>query len=156
MGIIKKIDDVLFLIEKLLVVVFFSVLVLGVVFNIISRNIFQVSFDSILELSPVFVVWTALLGATIAMKTKRHLKLELFLNYCPQKYQTLSYVLVSFAGAIITGILFVASLQFVGNEVGIFGIRGWLSIIFPIFFSLTCFRYLADILENLQKVFTRE
>jgi TRAP-type C4-dicarboxylate transport system permease small subunit len=104
----------------------------------------------------VCVVWTALLGATIAMKRKRHLKLELFLNYCPQKYQALSYVLVSFSGVIITGVLFAASLQFVKNEVSIFGIRGWLSIIFPIFFSLTCFRYLTDILENLQKVFTRE
>lgn len=142
--------------EKVLVVIFFSILVLGVTLNIVSRNFFQVSFDIILELSPVFVVWTALLGATIAMKTKRHLKLELFLNYCPEKYQLLSYVLVSFSGVIITGILFISSLQFVENEVSIFGNRGWLSIVFPVFFGLTCFRYLADLLENLRGVFTRE
>ena len=156
MGILKKIDSFLSAFEKFLVVVFFSALVLGVTLNIVTRNFFQVSFDTILELSPVFVVWTALLGATIAMKKKRHLKLELFLNYCPEKYQTVSYVLVSFSGAVIMGILFVSSLQFVENEVSIFGIRGWLSIIFPIFFGLTCFRYLTEGLENLRGVFTGE
>lgn len=156
MRLVKKIDNFLFTCEKFLVVVFFSALVFGVTFNIISRNVFQVSFDTILEFSPVFVVWTALLGATIAMKTKHHLRLELFLKYCPEKYQKLSYFLVSSFGVIITGILLIASFQFVENEISIFGARGRLSVIFPIFFGMTCFRYLVDLLESLTGIFTIE
>ncbi len=156
MQLIKTIDNFLFACEKFLVVFFFSALVVGVTFNIISRNLFQVSFDKILEFSPVFVVWTAFLGATVAMKKKRHLRLELFLRYCPEKFQKLSYFLVSSFGIIITGILLIASFQFVENEISIFGARGWLSVIFPIFFGLTCFRYFTGILESLNGIFIKE
>lgn len=149
MRLIKRIDSFLFACEKILVVFFFSALVLGVTANIISRNFFQVSFDSILELSPVFVVWTALLGATVAMKEKRHLKLELFIRYCPDRFRKLSNVLVSAFGVGVTGILFTASLTFVANEISIFGARGRLSIIFPVFFGLACFRYAVGVLEGL-------
>jgi TRAP-type C4-dicarboxylate transport system permease small subunit len=149
MQLIRRIDNFFFECEKFVVVVLFSMLVLAVMFNIISRNLFQFSFNEIFEVSPVIVVWTALAGATIAMKKKRHIRLELFLRYCPGNFRKLSYIAGSIFGMAVTGVLLVASFEFVGNEISIFGIRGWFSIIFPVFFSLSCFRYFTSVVESI-------
>ena len=78
-----KIDDFLAQIEKYLILLLSSTLILLVVLNILLRNLFNVSFRIILELAPVIVLWSALAGSTLALKQQRHIKLELFIRYLP-------------------------------------------------------------------------
>lgn len=148
MRFIKQIDDFLEKIEKVLAVFLFSGLALLITFNILSRNIFDYSFEKIFETAPVFVLWLALVGSSLALKKRRHIKMELLLRYCPTICRYYSNYAVSFFGMAVMGILFYSSLQFVSNEVQIFGNKGFFSVIFPLFFALSFFRYFTWIVYD--------
>ena len=145
----NKIDDFLAVIEKFLVVVFFSALILLIFFNIISRNLFHLSFQKILEIAPALVLWLVLVGSSLALKEKRHIKLELLLRFCSEKIRFSANIAASLFGMIITGILFIAALEFVTNEIAIFGWWGWISVIFPIFFLVSFFRYFVRMVYHM-------
>jgi len=149
MRFIKQIDDFLEKIEKVLAVFLFSGLALLITFNILSRNIFDYSFEKIFETAPVLVLWLALVGSSLALKKRRHIKIELLLRYCPAICRYYSNYAVSFFGMAVTGILFYSSLQFVSNEVQIFGNKGFFSVIFPLFFALSFFRYFTWIVYDI-------
>ena len=149
MRFIKQIDDFLEKIEKVLAVFLFSGLALLITFNILSRNIFDYSFEKIFETAPVLVLWLALVGSSLALKKRRHIKMELLLRYCPAICRYYSSYAVSFFGMAVTGILFYSSLQFVSNEVQIFGNKGFFSVIFPLFFALSFFRYFTWIVYDM-------
>jgi C4-dicarboxylate transporter DctQ subunit len=151
MRFIKQIDDFLEKIEKVLAVFLFSGLALLITFNILSRNIFDYSFEKIFETAPVLVLWLALVGSSLALKKRRHIKLELLLRYCPAICRYYSNYAVSFFGMAVMGILFYSSLQFVSNEVQIFGNKGFFSVIFPLFFALSFFRYFTWIVYDIYK-----
>ena len=48
----------------------------------------------------------------------------------------------------VMGILFWVSIEFVGNEIVIFGKWGLISIIFPMFFGISFFRYFIQLMNN--------
>ena len=148
MRVIHKIDDFITKFEKFLIILLFSALILLIAFNIISRNLFQVSFQKILEFAPSIVLWLALTGSTRALKQHRHIKLELVLRYLPRNLRFRAGIAVTVFGISIMGILFFASLEFVKNEIEIFGSRGWLSVIFPFFFAGSAFRYFVWMVDR--------
>ena len=143
---IQRLDDALALIEKSVIVLCFSLLVFFIVFNILSRNIFHLPSHKIFEASPNLVLWLALLGASLALKQQRHIRLELVLRYCSKRIRLWAAVAVSLFGASVMGILLVTSFEFVQNETAMFGAWGRLAVIFPIFFSVAAFRYLTGLL----------
>jgi len=151
MHLIKKIDDFLEKLEKHLVVFLFSLLVFLITLNILSRNIINYSFEEIYEAAPVLVLWLSLAGSSLALKRRRHIKLELVLKFCPKTYRYYTNFIVSLFGMAVMGVLFYSSLKFVENEIHIFGSKGSLSIIFPIFFLASFFRYFTWILYDFSK-----
>ncbi len=143
--ILKKIDNGCAFCEKALALLLFSSLVGMICFNVAARNFFQVSYESILELAPTLVVWMMCVGATLALRKDRHIKMELFLKYCSDSVRKYARILVDIFSAGIMVLLFFAAVEFVKNETTIFGARGWLTIIFPVFFALAGFRFFVDI-----------
>ena len=144
MNLLKKLDGLLAFVEKTVVVVLFASLVLLISFNIFLRNLFDISIQAILELSPVLVLWISLTGATLALKTNRHIKLEILLRYTSDPTRLICRIISGLFGMIFMAILFLASISFVKNEWAIFGIRAAVSIVFPLFFGISCFRYLLS------------
>ncbi|MCB2149211.1 MAG: TRAP transporter small permease [Deltaproteobacteria bacterium] len=140
---LKRLDDALALIEKCVIVLCFSLLVFFIVFNILSRNFFHLPSHKIFEAGPNLVLWLALLGASLALKQQRHIRLEVVLRYCGNRIRQWAAVAVNLFGTVVMGILLCTSLEFVKNETAMFGAWGWLSIIFPFFFSVAAFRYLV-------------
>lgn len=140
---LKRIDDVLALVEQILVVTLFTGLLTLMLLNILSRNLWGVSFQKALEVTPMIVLWMTLLGASLALKRRRHIKLELFVSRLPSHLQQLSRFLTAVFGLAVMGVLLWASWGFVLNEVRIFGSWGWGTAIFPLFFMLGAFRYLV-------------
>ena len=143
---IKRVDDALALFEKSVIVLCFSLLVGFIVFNILSRNLFHLPSHKIFEAGPNLVLWLTLLGASLALKRQRHVRLELFLRYCSGRIRLFAAVAVNLFGAIVMGVLLVTSFGFVKNEIAMFGGWGRLSMIFPFFFSMAAFRYLSALL----------
>jgi TRAP-type C4-dicarboxylate transport system permease small subunit len=153
---IQRVDDALALFEKCVIVFCFSLLVFLIVFNILSRNLFHLPSHKIFEAGPHIVLWLALMGASLALKRQRHIRLELFLRYCSGRIRRWAGVAVNLFGALVMGVLLVASFEFVNNETAMFGDWGRLSIIFPFFFSAASFRYLAALLRRLSVTPTAE
>lgn len=142
-----KLDDTLALVEKALLVILFSSLILLISFNIISRNLFNYSFQRVLEAAPGTVMWLALIGSTLALKQGRHIKLEIVLRYLGRRTRRFARIFSGLVGLSIMGVLFVASIEFVTNEIQIFGLIGWISVVFPLFFMLASFRYALQIVS---------
>ncbi|WP_170302136.1 TRAP transporter small permease [Desulfosarcina widdelii] len=145
---IKRLDDALARIEKCVIVACFALLVAAVLFSILSRNLFHLPSHRIFESAPSLVLWMALLGASLALKQRRHIRLELVLRYCSQTVRKWSGRVVSLFGAAVMAGLLITSIDFVRNEIAMFGGWGWLAIIFPIFFGSTAFRYLAALMVS--------
>ena len=138
---LTKLDDRLEFAEKALIVILFSSLILLICFNIITRNLFDYSFQRIMEAAPGIVLWLALFGSTLALKQNRHIKLEIFVRYLGRRGQCFARIFSSVVGLTIMGVLFIASIEFVKNEIQIFGRIGWISMAIPMFFLLASFRY---------------
>ncbi len=152
MQFLNKIDHILSIFEKSLVVILFSALVLLITFNIVSRNLFHISFQKILEFSPALVLWLALTGSSLALKNRRHIKLELLLRFCPEKIRLIALVATSLFGMTVMLVLCIASFEFVKNEIDMFGAAGSVAIIFPMFFAAAFFRYFLRILNRDQNL----
>ena len=116
-----------------------------VVFNILSRHLFHLPSHQIFEIGPRLVLWLALFGATLALKQQRHIRLELVMRHLNRNIRSWAAVVVNLFGATVMGLLLVTSLTFVQNEVAMFGRWGWLSVVFPFFFSLATLRYLMAV-----------
>jgi TRAP-type C4-dicarboxylate transport system permease small subunit len=149
---LRKLDDWLAFAEKVLLVFLFSSLVLLISFNIITRNLFNYSFQPILEAAPAAVLWLALLGSTLALKQNRHIKLEILLRYLGRRARNFAHLFSSMIGLAIMGVLFIASIEFVKNEIQIFGPGGWVSAVIPIFFALAAFRYALQMINVFRSV----
>lgn len=152
MTIIKKIDNFFLFLEKSIVIVLFSTLVFIITGNIISRNLFHVSSNLVLEISPLIVLWLALAGSTIGLKLHRHIKLELVLRFCDIRIRFIAHIVVAIFGMTIMGILFYTSVEFVQNEISIFGSKGLGALLFPAFFALSFFRYFTGIFTPPEKI----
>lgn len=143
---IQRLDDTLARIERCVIVVCFTLLVSFVLIGILSRNLLHLPSSKLFESAPSLVLWMALLGASLALKQRRHIRLELVLRYCSATVRHWSGRIVNLFGAAIMAGLLITSFAFVRNEIAMFGGWGWLAIIFPVFFGSTAFRYLAALL----------
>jgi TRAP-type C4-dicarboxylate transport system permease small subunit len=150
MKLIQKIDDGLATVEKCLTVVLYAMLILMIGFNILSRNLFNYASRQVLEMLPVLVLWLALIGSTLAIKQQRHIKIELLLRFCSRRIRFMAHIATGLFGMAVMGILLWVSLDFIKNEVDMFGPWGLVSIIFPLFFSISFFRYSAKISYNIR------
>lgn len=135
------IDEFIERLEKVGVVICFSILIVLVLMTILSRNLLHLPSSKLFEAAPAFVLWLSLLGASLALKQNRHIRLELVLRFCSDRVRSLAAFVANLSGAVIMGILFAASIEFVSNEIAMFGPWGRAAVIFPVFFMVSAFRY---------------
>lgn len=146
---LQRLDGLVARMEKALVVALFAAIIGLIAFNIVARNLFNRSYQTILEISPLLVLWLALLGSTLALKCQRHIRLEIFLRYLAPQLQRVARSAACLFGLVVMAVLLAASVSFVENEVAMFGPKGWASIILPVFFALAAFRFLIQFLDQL-------
>jgi TRAP-type C4-dicarboxylate transport system permease small subunit len=102
------------------------------------------------------VLWLSLLGASLALRSERHIKLELLLRFFPKWVKTWAFRTTSLFGMAVMAILFWAAISFFKEELSIFGAQGWFSLISPLFFGLMTFRYLIRFLSTFTRHIDRE
>jgi C4-dicarboxylate transporter, DctQ subunit len=152
MRILNRVDSWLAAAEKIIAVALFVALVVSITINIVARNLFQASFQYLLEIGPALVLWLALIGSTLALRENRHIKIEILLRFCPPRLAALAGRLCGLFGMAIMALLGYASLEFVTNEVALFGVRGWMAVVFPFFFTITFFRFFTRVLAPAQTI----
>lgn len=146
---IQKLDAGLEKIERGVAVGLLSLLIGLLFINILTRNVFHWTSHTLLELAPTVVLWLALVGATLALKYQRHIKIELLLRFLPPIARRLATVLTRLFAMGICALLAWASISFVYNEVILLGPKGWLAVCFPLFFTVAFFRFSLDLLRQL-------
>jgi TRAP-type C4-dicarboxylate transport system permease small subunit len=149
MKVIKRLDDELARLEKGAIIICFSMLVAVIVFNILSRHVRYLPSHQFFEAGPHLVLWLSLMGASLALKQQRHIRLELILRYCSDRLRRWAAVVVNLFGMLIMAILFLSALVFVQNEIAMFDRWGLLSLLFPFFFGVATFRYLVGLLTTM-------
>ena len=127
--------------EKGAVIGLFTGIILLVFFNILTRNVLNESYQLIFEIAPAMVLWLALIGSSLALKHQRHIRIAILLRHLPGRLQQVAVLITSLFGMVVMGVLLLASLEFVQTETDLFGLMGWVSIVFPVFFSLSFLRY---------------
>ncbi len=142
---LKTLDRMLEKAESGMLVLLFSALIILMTLNIVQRNIFGQSSQLILEFLPTMVMWISLLGASLALRQGKHIRMELLVRFLPPRTQLTLQRFIGAFGACVMGIGFYLSLDFMAGEMKIFGLRGYLSSIIPFFFAISCFRYLLQI-----------
>ncbi|HSO20030.1 MAG TPA: TRAP transporter small permease subunit [Desulfosarcina sp.] len=145
MNILRRVDDALARIESGIVLLSFISLVVLILMDVLSRLFFHFASHALFEAGPQLVLWLALMGASLGLKQQRHIRIELVLRHCGIALRRAAAVAVNLFGAAVMGVLLAASLDFVGNEVAMFGARGRWSLIFPLFFGLAAFRFLTQV-----------
>ncbi|MCX6128628.1 MAG: TRAP transporter small permease subunit [Proteobacteria bacterium] len=148
---LKRIDDLLEKIEKFILVILFSALILLMSLNIIQRNVLGQSSQEILEFLPTMVMWIALLGASLALKEGKHISMELLLRFVPMKSKPILHRMAASFGCLVLLIGLFLSKDFMLGELKIFGMKGYVSSIIPIFFAMGAFRYFILILHPLHQ-----
>ncbi len=138
---IQRVDNFLERTERGLAVVLYILLVGLICATIIGRNLLQIVSHRLMELAPAVVLWLALVGATLALKHQRHIRIELLLHFLPSGGRRMAIALTSLFGMGVCGVLAYAAVYFVYNETILFGAWGWLSLCFPLFFLLAFFRF---------------
>ena len=146
---ILLIDRFLATCECALAVVLFTGLVGVLTLNILMRNLAHATLPNTFEIAATLVLWLALVGGSLALRDRRHIKIEFLLRFLPPTWQCWADLAVSLFGIVVMGVLMVTALFFTHNEVAIFGRSGWTTIVFPLFFALAAFRFALQLVGAL-------
>lgn len=83
-----------------------SIMIIGVIVQVVLRSFFDVSLTWMEELSRYMFVWSAFMGAVIASRDKLHPKMDLIIDNVPKKvrkyYQLLLRLFILFFLAYVT------------------------------------------------------
>lgn len=140
--------------ESSLLVVILTITILLAVFQIFLRNIMHSGIADADTFVRVMVLWLGLVGAMIASREHRHIKIDVLTRrMSPAWRQVISHITNAFA-AIICGIIAWYSLQFVLFEyedglIAFAGIPAWVAeSIIPFAFTVMALRYTAYIFTD--------
>ncbi len=144
---IVKIDNALERVERLLAVSLFTLLIGLICINVFTRNILHLASHRLFESAPTVVLWLALVGAALALKQQRHIKIELLLRFLPPAGRRMAAGLTSLFAMGVCAVLAHAGILFVQNEITLFGARGWSAGCYALFFTLALFRFSLRLLK---------
>src|SRR6478735_3391942 len=132
---LKRIDDFLEKIERVLVIGLFTALIVLMTVNIVQRNLLGQSSQEILEFLPTMVMWISLIGASMALKEGKHISMELLLRFAPQRAKDILHRFAALFGCIVMLIGLYLAKDFMAGEMKIFGTKGYVSSVIPAFFA---------------------
>ncbi|MDJ0833635.1 MAG: TRAP transporter small permease [Gammaproteobacteria bacterium] len=116
--------------------------------QIILRNFFDTGFVWIDPLLRVLVLWTGLIGATIASRDNRHIRIDLVCRYLQKRLRLIIQVVVGLFTTVVCAIIAWYGAQWVQMDyqdqlVAFAGLPSWvMELIIPLAFALIALRYL--------------
>ena len=130
-------------------------------FQIVLRNFFATGIDWGDALVRYLVIWVAFIGAAIATKEGKHIKIDILSRWITEAgsiwIQTISHLF----STIICGLLTLAAITFIGFEIemgsaAFFKFPAWIpELIIPITFELMTLRFAFHFLDAILKILIR-
>ncbi len=143
------------LIEDTVISIMLCAMVLLVLLQIALRNIYFTGIPGAAEMVRHLVLWVAFLGAGIAAREGKHIRIDVIHRILPDGLKHVCEVLTGLFTTAVCAILFYASVQFVrtdfglGTTIGFLNCPIWiLEVIIPIGYGIVTVRYGAQSLES--------
>jgi len=130
--------------------------------QIVLRNIFEVS---ILWADPFLrhlVLWTGMLGAALATRDDRHIKIDILPQLLPPRGKAILATLTNLFSAVICAFLVRAAVRFVRDEMEFGGpvfldIPAWIvQLILPVAFVIISIRFLVHAVRSARSILQPE
>ena len=140
--------------EEGLLVVLMATMIGVATAHILARNLFEVTFLWADPLIRILVLWTSFLGALMATRLDKHIKIDVLLRFVPPRYNKLLLLFSNLFSAGICALLTKISIRFLQDEyafstAGALGLPTWvLQLIFPLTFGLMACRFIAQALQH--------
>jgi TRAP-type C4-dicarboxylate transport system permease small subunit len=172
MKILGRIDTAIARVEGWLLILFLTLMVFLTFLQVILRSLFVYahmgwandlmgSIDWVEPFVRLLVLWVTFLGASLVTGENKHIKIDLLTQLIPEEWRPSLNALLSLAGAVVTALMFKASLFYVQTEMSFGGvlflqIPNWVGqLILPAGFLLICFRFVARALSSVLTIFGR-
>ncbi|HHO76672.1 MAG TPA: TRAP transporter small permease subunit [Deltaproteobacteria bacterium] len=143
-------------VEEILLASALSAMVILVLIQIILRNFFSFGIMGGAEIVRHLVLWVAFLGAGLAAREGKHIKIELARHILPVRTRRIFAVITCTFSVIVCSVLVYASINFVymdyqgGSVIAFFNIPVWiLQVIIPIGFAVVALRFTARCMDNI-------
>jgi C4-dicarboxylate transporter DctQ subunit len=147
---LKQWNEALGRVEKFLIVVMLSAMILLAFLQIVLRNAFSTGISWGDPLVRYLVLWVGFIGASLATKEEKHITIEVFSRWFSANSAFCLKLLSHLISAVICALLAVAGWTFVQNEaqmgeVAMLRIPIWIpQMIIPITFALMTLRFLIN------------
>ena len=112
---LKKIDNAVSKIEDIFSVVLFLAMVLVTCWSVLCRYVFQITFLQGEEISRYLMIYVVYFGTSIAVKTRSHIGVDVFVEMLPDKLKANVKIFTEILCALIFLLLFVLSIQMMGQ-----------------------------------------
>ncbi len=151
---INKLIRIFEKIEECGLIFLFTCLLLIACLQIVLRNIFATGIGYADPLLRHLVLWTGLLGATLATKQDRHIHIDILPRIVPERGKAFLQIAINLFSTIICIFLTYAAIKFIKDEyqaaTNLFlQIPIWiLEVILPIAFGIMAIRFFAKTITN--------
>jgi len=144
----KQIKRIIYILEDSLLVTFLAAMILLASGQIVLRNLFEIGFIWLDPLLRVMVLWTGLIGATIASRDNKHIRIDLLSRFLSKKTHLITQ---TFVGIFTSSVCLIIawhgmnwiSMDFADGLTSFANIPSWsLEVIIPIAFGFIGLRYL--------------
>lgn len=108
------------------------------------------------------VLWVGFLGASLAVRERRHISIDVLSHFLPARVQPFLKILVNFSAGLISVFLTVAAWKFVQFEMEspailFLGLPAWIfQTILPFSFAMISMRFFLGVFEESAKLRSRE
>ena len=154
MKILRAIDTALVRVETVLLVVFLGVMVVLSFTQVVLRNLFETGLLWADPLVRHLVLWAGFMGAAMATSTDRHISIEAFNKFLPERGRQLVHVVTSLFSAVACGFLADAAWRFIRDEYTsggemVLGIPSWVALlILPAGYLLLMIHFVLRVPEH--------
>lgn len=145
--------------EDAIVSIMLCTMVLLVLAQIVLRNFLATGITGGAEIVRHLVLWVAFIGAGIAAREAKHIKIDVAYRILPTSLKRLTEVLTGLFTVVVCGILLYASIGFVavdlssGTTIAFFDMPVWtLEVIIPLGYLAVMLRYAARCGRSLVKL----
>jgi TRAP-type C4-dicarboxylate transport system permease small subunit len=151
-----RLDQLIGRLEKILVAVLLSAMILLAFGQIVLRNFFGTGFAWSDSLVRYLVLWVAFLGATMAAGENRHIRIELLPGRSGTRSRTFLGVVSLTLSILVCSLLTWAAARFVQFEAQMgastfLGLPAWFpAVIIPVTFAVITFRYLLRLILEIK------
>lgn len=126
--------------------------------QILLRNLFQVTWFWADPLLRHLVLWSSFLGALIATREDRHIRIDAVLRLLPGRWRPVAGAMGDLAGALLCGVLSPIAFRFVLDEraygaEALPGMPAWVAqLVFPAVFAGMSLRFLINGVRRLRSL----